>query len=138
MTRRVVPSCRNRRSRHIRHLHRQGVTSLHRPKARKVQVEGPLSLPGSWDFSIAHPFDPLSAPGARLERIGKVLCFPCNLVAAELHDAHGVGRLIVVCQDVFGDPKITAATDSPHGETLFTRLFSACDLYVASTADSLA
>src|SRR5437016_12860616 len=85
-----------------------------------------------------HPFDPLCAPGARLERIRKVLCFPCNLLAAELHDAHGVGRLTVICQDVFGDPKITAATDSPHSETLFTRLLSACDLYVASTGDSLA
>ena len=85
-----------------------------------------------------HPFDPLSAPGARFERIRKVLRFPCNLPAAELHDAHGVGRLTVICQDVFGDPKITAATDSPHSETLFTRLVSTCDLYVASTADSLA
>src|SRR6516225_2314724 len=60
-----------------------------------------------------HPFDPLCAPGARLERIPKILCFPCNLVAAELHDAHGVGWLTVICQDVFGDPKITAANDSP-------------------------
>src|SRR5262245_17658695 len=80
-----------------------------------------------------HPFDPLCAPGARLERIRKILCFPCNLIAAELHDAHGVGRLTIICQDVFGDPKITAANDSPHSETLFTRLLSACDLYVAST-----
>src|SRR5215469_12119557 len=85
-----------------------------------------------------HPFDPLCAPGARLERVCKILCFPCNLVAAELHDAHGVGRLTVICQDVFGDPKITAANDSPHSETLFIRLLGACDLYVASTADSLA
>jgi len=85
-----------------------------------------------------HPFDPLGAPRTRLERIRKVLCFPGNLVAAELHDAHGIGRLTVVCQDVFSDPKITAATDSPHSETLFTRLLRACDLYVASAADSLA
>src|SRR6516162_11426961 len=85
-----------------------------------------------------HPFDPLCAPGARLERIRKILCFPCNLVAAELHDAYGVGRLTVIGQDVFADPKITAANDSSHSETLFTRLLSACDLYVASTADSLA
>jgi hypothetical protein len=39
----------------------------------------------------------------------KVLCFPRNLVASELHDAHGVGRLAVICQDEFGDPKIIAA-----------------------------
>ena len=85
-----------------------------------------------------HPFDPLRAPGTRLEGIRKILCFTCNLVVTELHDAHGVGRLTVICQDVFADPKITAANDSPHSETLFTRLLSACDLYVASTADSLA
>src|SRR6516164_2997339 len=85
-----------------------------------------------------HPFDPLCTPGARLERIPKILCFPCNLVAAELHDAYGVGRLTVIGQDVFADPKITAANDSSHSKTLFTRLLSACDLYVASTADSLA
>src|SRR5690348_3372776 len=87
---------------------------------------------------LVHPFDPLCAPGTRLERISKILCFPRNLVAAELHDAHGVGRLTIIGQDVFGDPKITAANDSPHSETLFTRLLSACDLYVAPTADSLA
>src|SRR5690348_567893 len=66
-----------------------------------------------------HPFDPLCAPGTRLERIRKILGFPCNLVAAELHDAHGAGWLTVICQDVFGDPKITAANDSPHSKTLF-------------------
>src|SRR5262249_2860968 len=85
-----------------------------------------------------HPFDPLCAPGARLKRICKILCLPRNLVAAELHDAHGVGRLTVICQDVFGDPKITVANDSPHSETLFAWLLGACDLYVTSTADPLA
>src|SRR6202453_4044471 len=89
-------------------------------------------------FPFAHPFDPLSAPRAGLERIRKVLCFPCNLFAAELHDAHGVGRLPVIRQNILGDPKITAANDSPHSETLFARLIGACDLNVAPTADSLA
>src|SRR5215472_15548410 len=84
------------------------------------------------------PFDPLCAPGARLERIRKILSFPCNLVAAELHNAYGVGRLTVIRQNVFSDPKITAANDSAHRETLFTRLLGARDLDVASTTDSLA
>jgi len=39
-----------------------------------------------------HPFDPLSAPWGSHEWIGKVLCFPRNLVVPELYDAHGVGR----------------------------------------------
>jgi hypothetical protein len=36
----------------------------------------------------------------------KIPCFPCNFVAAEFHDAQGLGRLTVICQDVFGDPKV--------------------------------
>jgi hypothetical protein len=32
----------------------------------------------------------------RREWIRKVLCFPRNLDARELHDAHGVGRLAVI------------------------------------------
>jgi hypothetical protein len=56
-----------------------------------------------------HPFDPLSARCGRHERIRKVLCFPRNLVATELHDAHGTGGLAVIGQDEFGDPKITVA-----------------------------
>src|SRR5215472_18473647 len=61
--------------------------------------------------SCVHPFDPLSAPCGSHEGIRKVLCFPRNLVALELHDAHNVGRLAVICQDEFGDPKIAAANN---------------------------
>ena len=57
---------------------------------------------------------------------------------SELHDAHGVGRLAVICQDEFGDPKITAADDSSDSKPLFARLTSTLVLYVASTAGSLA
>jgi hypothetical protein len=87
---------------------------------------------------FVHPFDPLSAPCGSHECIRKVLCFPRNLVAPELHDAHGVGRLAVICQDEFGDPKITAANDSLDRKPLFARLTGALVLYVASTAGSLA
>jgi hypothetical protein len=93
------------------------------------------SFPEHSDFPFAHPFDPLSAPHAGLERICKVLCFPCNLVAAELHDADGVGRPPVIRQNILGDSEITAANDSPHSEALFARLIGARDLYVAPTAD---
>src|SRR5690349_16996663 len=85
-----------------------------------------------------HPFDPLNARRGSHEWIRKVLCFPRNLVAPELHDAHGVGRLAVICQDEFGDPKITAANDSSDSKLLFARLTSALVLNVASTAGSLA
>src|SRR5262245_48363345 len=85
-----------------------------------------------------HPFDPLSAPCGGHEGIRKVLCFPRNLVALELHDAHGVGRLAVICQDEFGDRKITAPNNSSDSKPFFARLTGALVLYVASTAGSLA
>src|SRR5579863_4425324 len=85
-----------------------------------------------------YPFDPLSAPCGSHEWIRKVLCFPRNLVVLELHDAHGVGRLAVIGQDQFGDPKITAANDSPDSKPLLARLRSALVLYVAPTTGSLA
>src|SRR5580700_11080876 len=66
-----------------------------------------------------HPFDPLSARCRSHEWIRKVLCFPCNLVVPELHDAHGAGWLAVICYDQFGDPKIAAANDSPDSKPLF-------------------
>jgi hypothetical protein len=85
-----------------------------------------------------HPFDPLSAPCGSHEWIRKVLCFPRHLVVPEFHDAHGEGRLAVICQDEFGDPKITAANDSPDSKPLVAWLTRALVLYVASTAGSLA
>src|SRR5271154_4434193 len=85
-----------------------------------------------------HPFDPLSAECGSHEWIRKVLCFPRNLVAPELHDAHGVGRLAVICQDEFANPKITAANGSLDSKPLFARLTSALVQYVASTEGSLA
>src|SRR5271170_3820095 len=77
------------------------------------------------------PFDPFSAPCGSHEWIRKVLCFPRNLVAHELHDAHVVGRLAVICQGELGDPKITAANDSLDSKPLFARLTSALVLYIA-------
>jgi hypothetical protein len=60
-----------------------------------------------------------------------------SLVAPELHDAHAVGRLAVICQGEFGDPKITAANDSSDSKPLFARLTSVLVLYLVSTAGSL-
>src|SRR5271170_670996 len=85
-----------------------------------------------------HPFDQLSPPCGSHEWIRKVLCFPRNLVVLELHDAHGVGWLSVICQDEFGDPKITATNDSSDSKPLVARLTRALVLYVAPAAGSLA
>ena len=85
-----------------------------------------------------HPFDPLSAPCGSDEWIRKVLCFPRNFVVPELHDTHGMGRLAVICQDQFGDPKVTAANDSSDSKPLFVRLTGSLAQYVVSAAGSLA
>ena len=85
-----------------------------------------------------HSIDPLNAPCGSHEWVRKVLCFPSNLVVSELHDAHSVRRLAVVCQDEFGNPKITTANDSSNMKPLFAWLTSALVLYVVSTAGSLA
>jgi len=85
-----------------------------------------------------HPFDPLSAPWGSYEWVRKILCFPRDFVVSELHDAHGIGRLGVICQDEFGDPKISAANDSADSKALFAGLTGALVLYVATAAGSLA
>src|SRR5579862_2294522 len=85
-----------------------------------------------------HPFDPLSAECGSHEWIRKILRFPRNLVVLELHDAHGVGRLAVICEDEFGDPKIAAANDSADRKALVAWLTGALVLYVASTAGAFA
>src|SRR5579862_3411109 len=61
-----------------------------------------------------------------------------NLIARELHDAHGVRWLAVVREDQFGDPKIAPANDAPNREPFLARLAGALALYVAATASSLA
>src|SRR5271165_2879249 len=104
-----------------------------------LQTAKAMSLANSRASRLCvHPFDPLSAPCGSREWIRKVLGFPRNLVAPELHDAHGVGRLAVIGQDELGDPKIAAANDSPDTKPLFVRLTRALALYVASPAGSLA
>jgi hypothetical protein len=65
------------------------------------------------------------------------VCFPRNFVVLELHDAHGVGRLAVICQDEFRNPKITAADDPPDSKPLFVRLTRALILYAVPAAGSL-
>src|SRR5215469_11049095 len=92
----------------------------------------------STGFLCLLPFDPLSAGCGSGKWIRKVLCFPGNLVALELHDAHGIGRLAIVCQDEFSDPKLTAASNSTDRKPLFVWLTGALVLYVGSTAGSLA
>src|ERR1700733_4667510 len=96
------------------------------------------SLANSRPRLCGHAFHPLSARCGSHEWIRKVLRFPRNLVAPELHDAHGIGRLAVIAQDEFGDPEITAAKDSSDGKPLLARLSGALVLYVAPTAGSLA
>jgi len=50
------------------------------------------------------PLDPLRAPGGGLDWVRKELRLSRNLLAPELQDAHGVGRLVVIGQDVPSSP----------------------------------
>ena len=43
-----------------------------------------------------HPLDPLRARRPRLERIAEILGLAGHLAIEELHDAHGVGRPLVI------------------------------------------
>src|ERR1700756_2077131 len=81
-----------------------------------------------------HPLNPLSAKCGSREWIREVLCFPRNLHATKFHDAHGVGRLAVIREDEFSDPKMATANDSSDSKPLVARLTGALALYVASTA----
>src|SRR5579871_2935348 len=90
---------------------------------------------GGW--SCVHPFHPFSARCGSQERVREVLCFPRNLGANELHNAHGIKRLGVIGQNEFGDPKIAAADGSPDCKLLFIRLTGALALYIASAAGAL-
>ena len=113
----------------------RGGKNVHAKRVRRDRRPGFLSVPLFRPFAAplcGNPFDPLSAKCGSREWIRKVLCFPRNLVARELHDAHGVGRFAVIGQDQFGDPKITAANDSLDSKPFLARLTGALALYVAS------
>src|SRR5271165_4574109 len=69
----------------------------------------------------AHPLDPLSARGPRLEGIAEVLGLTGNLAVSELHDTHRLRRRAVVCKDEFSDPKVGSTEYSLHLKTLLVR-----------------
>jgi hypothetical protein len=50
--------------------------------------------------------DPLNSPGRWLERIGKVLRLVGNLAIAKLHNADCLRWLLVIAENVLGDPEI--------------------------------
>src|SRR5207249_9299917 len=56
----------------------------------------------------------------------------------EFHDAYGVGRLPVLREDEFSDPKVGSAKDASHREALLVRLCEAGRLDIAPAADALA
>ena len=62
--------------------------------------------------------DPGCARGTRLEGIGKVLCFASDLAITELHHAHRIGRLAVVCEYEFRYPEITLADHAAYRKAL--------------------
>src|SRR5271168_5337610 len=89
-------------------------------------------------LGTVHAFDPFLSRFAGFEGISEILCLVCNLCSLELHYAHGVEGLIIVCQDKFTDPQVAASHDSMNRKVLLIRLEAPGGLYVVSSDDSLA
>ena len=89
-------------------------------------------------LGVVDIFDPWLTPFADVERIREVLCLVCNLYSVKLHYAYHVERLIIICQDILGDPQVAASYNSMNREALAARLKAPGDLNVASPGDSLA
>src|SRR3974390_1743666 len=82
----------------------------------------------------AHPLDPLSARGSRLEGIAEVLGLTGNLPVSELHNTHCVRRRAVVCKDEFSDPKVGSTEYALDLKALLVRLRKTRCLNIAPTA----
>src|SRR5580658_1641505 len=85
-----------------------------------------------------HPLDPLGTRRSGLERISEVLGLASDLAIQELHDAHRIGRLAIVGEDEFRDPKVALADNAAHREALAVRLCGARGLNAAPAPDALA
>src|SRR5580700_3989844 len=84
-----------------------------------------------------NPLNPLNSRRARFERITEVLGFADHLPVPELHNAHRVRRLPVVCEDEFSNPEVGSTEYPPHREAFLVRLCETRCLNVVPTADAL-
>ena len=66
----------------------------------------------------SHLLGPIGARRPGFKRVTEILGLAGHLAIPEFHDADRVGRLTVVRQDEFGDPKIAAANDTADFEAL--------------------
>ena len=86
-----------------------------------VKAHRKLGSPGLRAASFRLGIDALrhaGGPCARLERIAEVLRLADHLAVFELHDADGVGRLVIVEDDVFSDREVADACNSPNLKAL--------------------
>src|SRR6185369_634269 len=63
-------------------------------------------------------FNPLGTPRPRLEGVTEVLRLAKDLSIPKLHDTDSVGRLPIITDDIFSNPKIAAPNHAPNGEVL--------------------
>jgi hypothetical protein len=61
---------------------------------------------------LIDPFNPPGAPRPGLEGVTEVLRLAKDLSIPELHDTDSVGRLPIITDDIFGNPKIAAPNQS--------------------------
>ena len=82
-------------------------------------------------------FHKTASPGACCQRFAEILRFMGYLAVPEFHYAYCVERLLVVIDDVFGDPQTAGPQNAPDFEALFARLQCAACLNVGAPANAL-
>src|SRR5689334_20686133 len=80
----------------------------------------------------------MRARGRGLEWAGEILRFVRHQSVAEFHDAHRVGRNVVIAEREFADPEIAGSGDAPDRKALLVGLDVAALLDVMPAADALA
>jgi hypothetical protein len=108
-------------------------------------TQGPFALfdrldtPYFTDISLDHCLDPLAPPRRRRGWIGKVLRFMGDLGPTELHDAHRVSGLSLICDEVLGNLQGTRTHLAPYAEPRrLVGVMAAESLDVTSAANAFA
>lgn len=110
-------------------------------RAQESREGAPADQPRRRDIVVpmsSHSFDQMGARRSRLERVTEILGLAGHPAIHELHDAHCIGRLAIVCEDEFRDPEVAPADDAVNLEALRVRLRNARGLNVVPAPDALA
>ncbi|SPP93194.1 protein of unknown function [Bradyrhizobium vignae] len=76
--------------------------------------------------------------GDGVNRSHEILSLVRYTAVAELHNADGVRRYVVIAQDKLANPEVATPKDSPYGKALCVRLQEAAFLDFAPAPDAFA